>query len=104
MHSEQPQLALTVAGRRDKKSYDNFKGNGYAQVAISTTVRLDRQSSMLVALGVVQAVHVWRLPSKHCQHGLKAGSLLPKGGQRVPCRALLSTVWVCTVKHRVCSL
>jgi len=48
-----------MAGRRDKKSYDNFKGNGYAQVAISTTVRLDRQSSMLVAL----AMHVLRLSS-----------------------------------------
>ncbi len=52
-----------MAGRRDKKSYDNFKGNGYAQVAISTTVRLDRQSSMLVALGIPQAMHVLRLSS-----------------------------------------
>ncbi len=29
---------------RDQKSYDNFKGNAYAQVAISTTVR--RQPGM----------------------------------------------------------
>ena len=35
--------------RRDKKSYDNMQGNGYAQVAISTTVRLAVSSKCLCA-------------------------------------------------------
>ncbi len=91
-----------MAGRRDKKSYDNFKGNGYAQVAISTTVRLDRQSSMLVALGYTAGNAYFEAFKRHCQHGIHAGLLLLEGGQGVPCILLPRTVWVWTVKHGVC--